>query len=59
MSQHVNWSGVEDETLIDFVKNNEVLYNVKHRDYRNSQLKQKLWSDIGSILDNKTGKLIL
>ncbi|GFT55777.1 uncharacterized protein NPIL_594031 [Nephila pilipes] len=44
------WTGVEDEILINFVKNHKALYNVKHKDYRKFQLKQHLWNNIGTTL---------
>ncbi|XP_063585206.1 uncharacterized protein LOC134762592 [Penaeus indicus] len=44
------WNGEEDEILIDFVRNNEALYNVKSKEYRKTQMKQNLWSDVGNIL---------
>lgn len=49
-----NWSSEDDEILIDFVRVHEILYNVKHKDYRQTQMKQKLWCEVGEIL-NKTG----
>nr|XP_034836204.1 uncharacterized protein LOC117992588 [Maniola hyperantus] len=47
------WSMEEDETLINLVKIHEPIYNIKCKEYRKNQLKQKLWSNIGVIL-NKT-----
>lgn len=55
MSQPINWSSEQDEILIDFVRSHESLYNVKSTDYRKTQLKQKLWHEIGAIL-HRTGK---
>jgi hypothetical protein len=55
MAQQSNWSSEQDEIVIDFVRNHEALYNVKSADYRNMQLKQKLWHEVGTIL-NKTGE---
>lgn len=49
------WTSEDDETLIDFVKCNEPLYNVKCKQYRQAQLKQNLWNDIGTTL-GKSGK---
>ena len=53
-----NWNSEEDEQLIDFVKNHEMLYNVKSKDYRKAQLKQNMWCEIAGTL-NKTGMLCL
>lgn len=35
-----SWSSENDEILIDFVRNHEVIYNIKSKEYRKSQLKQ-------------------
>ncbi|GFU25098.1 uncharacterized protein NPIL_393881 [Nephila pilipes] len=51
MRANIPWVGEEDKILINFVKNHEALYNVKHRDYRKSHLKQHLWNNIGTTLD--------
>ncbi|PNF26363.1 hypothetical protein B7P43_G01770 [Cryptotermes secundus] len=54
MTQNMTcWSSEDDELLIDFVKNHEMLYNVKSKYYRQAQLKQNLWCEIGDTL-NKT-----
>ena len=44
------WRGEDDEILIDFVKNNEILFNVKCKEFRQNQLKQNLWNEIAPIL---------
>ncbi|GFS83793.1 uncharacterized protein NPIL_693431 [Nephila pilipes] len=41
----------EDEILINSVESHEALYNVKHRDYRKSELKQRLWNNIGATIE--------
>lgn len=53
--QAATWSAEQDEVLIDFVRGNESLYNIKSKEYRNSQAKQRLWHEIGEIL-KRTGK---
>jgi hypothetical protein len=55
MTQNMTCWSSEDELVIDFVKNHEMLYNVKSKEYRQAQLKQNLWCEIGGTL-NKTGK---
>lgn len=50
MSGNVIWTSENDEQLIDFVKNHEALYNVKSKEYRQAQMKQNLWSEIGLTL---------
>lgn len=49
------WTSEKDEILINFVRMHEEIYNIKCKGYRNTQYKQKLWCDIGVIL-NKTGR---
>ncbi|GFW68973.1 uncharacterized protein TNCV_2918711 [Trichonephila clavipes] len=43
MSSNIFWIPEEDEILIDFVRNHELLYNIRHPDYRKAQAKQHLW----------------
>lgn len=50
MTGNVIWTSENNEQLIDFVKNHEALYNVKAKDYRQAQLKQNLWNNIGMLL---------
>lgn len=44
----------EKEILIDFVRANPALYNLNHRRYKDTELKNRLWEAIGKKL-NKTG----
>ncbi|XP_041972447.1 uncharacterized protein LOC121728349 [Aricia agestis] len=46
-----NWTSEEDKVLINFVRNHEIIYNVKSKDYRKTHLKQNLWREIGDVLD--------
>ncbi|KAF5298136.1 hypothetical protein FQA39_LY02560 [Lamprigera yunnana] len=57
MSQDISWNSEQDEILIDLVKNRELIYNVKCKEYRKGQLKQNVWREIAAIL-NKTGMTI-
>ncbi|XP_025417215.1 uncharacterized protein LOC112688298 [Sipha flava] len=50
MSGNVIWTSKNDEQLIDFVKNHEALYNIKSKEYRQAQMKQNLWNEIGITL---------
>lgn len=50
MSGNVIWTSENDEQLIDFVKNHEALYNIKSKEYRQAQMKQNLWNEIGITL---------
>lgn len=43
----ISFNPEEDEILIDFVKSNEILYNCKLQEYKNSFAKNKLWQLIG------------
>ncbi|GFT37009.1 uncharacterized protein TNCV_175281 [Trichonephila clavipes] len=51
MSSNIFWIPEEDEILIDFVRNHELLYNIRHPDYRKAQAKQHLWESIGTTLE--------
>ena len=51
------WTSEEEEVLIDFVKNHEILYNVKLKEYRQLTAKHILWKEIGDLL-NKPGMYI-
>ncbi|GFU51350.1 uncharacterized protein TNCV_1064231 [Trichonephila clavipes] len=50
-SSIIFWIPEEDEILIDFVRNHELLYNIRHPDYRKAQAKQHLWESIGTTLE--------
>ncbi|KAF5270515.1 hypothetical protein FQA39_LY08393 [Lamprigera yunnana] len=58
MSLDVSWNSEQDNILINFVKNHELLYNVKCKGYRKGHLKQNIWREIAAVL-NKTGKIYL
>ncbi|GFY77122.1 uncharacterized protein TNIN_107131 [Trichonephila inaurata madagascariensis] len=51
MSVNIFWTPEEEEILIDFVRNHDILYNIRHPDYRMAQIKQHLWESIGTTLD--------
>jgi hypothetical protein len=38
MSGNATWTSENDELLIDFVKDNEALYNIKYKEYRQAQM---------------------
>lgn len=48
----------EEELLINFVKKNELIYNVQHKLYRSSELKNRLWN-IFALSINKTGNIFV
>ncbi|GFV61758.1 hypothetical protein TNCV_189151 [Trichonephila clavipes] len=44
------FSTPEEDEILDFVRNHDVLYNTRHPDYRKAQTKQ-LWESIGTTLE--------
>ncbi|GFV60211.1 uncharacterized protein TNCV_3553721 [Trichonephila clavipes] len=51
MTSCIFWTAEEDEILIDLVRNHDVLYNIRHQNYRKTQTKQHLWESIGTTLE--------
>lgn len=45
----------EEEQIIDFVKQNPLLYDLRNPNYKNRTSRDKLWNDIATSL-NKSGK---
>lgn len=45
-----------DMKLIEIVETHEILYNKSSKDFKNNIVKQKIWENIGIML-NKDGKL--
>lgn len=50
---------IDDESLIQKVKQHEFLYNMKHSDYRNLPLRANTWASITEDLEIEDRKLIL
>lgn len=51
MSQKkIKFSLEEEEKIIDFVKSNEILYNVKHKQFRDTEAKNRLWLQLAGDL---------
>lgn len=48
----------EDEQIIDLVRSNECLHNVSHKQYKNNDLKHRMWNDLGKKL-GRDGELKL
>lgn len=44
----------EEEKIFDYVKTNEILFNVKHAKFRDSEAKNRLWLVLAKEL-NKDG----
>lgn len=42
-SAKIKVSPEQEEQIIEFVKSNEVIYNVKHKQFRDSEMKNRLW----------------
>lgn len=51
----MKFSDEEEEQIIDFVKNHEILYNVRSKSFRDSEAKNRLWLQLGVKL-GKEGK---
>ena len=49
------FSPSEDETLVQEVQQNPILYNIEEVDYRNIITKDRIWKEI-SIKIDKSGK---
>lgn len=41
----------DEEKIIDFVKSNEILYNVKHNKFRDSEAKNRLWLKLAESME--------
>lgn len=50
MSKKLKFSVEEEEKIIDFVKNNEILYNAKHKQFRETERKNFLWLQLAKDL---------
>lgn len=50
----VKFTAQDEETLIDFVKSNEILYNAHHKNYRDTEAKNRLWLKLAQSI-NKDG----
>lgn len=53
-SKKGKFSKEEEERVIDFVKSNEILFNVKHTKFRDAEAKNRLWLSLAKEL-NKDG----
>lgn len=48
MSKKVKFSLEDEEKLIEFVKNNEILYNVRNKKFRDTEAKNRLWLELAT-----------
>lgn len=49
----IKFTTEDEEKIIDFVRNHEILYNKRHKEFRDSEKKQRLWLEIAEQLDIK------
>lgn len=52
-TKKVKFTDEEEERIIDFVKTNEVLFNVKHAKFRDSEAKNRLWLSLAKELNKE------
>lgn len=53
MSKKIKFTAEDEEKIIDFVKSNEMLYNVKHKKFRDSEYKNRLWLRLANELNQE------
>lgn len=44
-------TSADEEVIIDFVKSHEILYNVRHEQFRDSEAKNRLWMNLAAQMD--------
>lgn len=54
MSVKSKFSDKEEEKIIDFVKSNEILYNVKHKNFRDAEQKNCLWLRLATEMNRES-----
>lgn len=52
---HQRFTAEEDEKIIDLVRENECLYNLAHKMYKNNDFKHRLWCELADKL-NRDGE---
>lgn len=50
MNKKIKFSLCDEERIIDFVKNHEILFNVRHPKFRDSEGKNRLWLQLADEL---------
>lgn len=50
MSKRNKFTAEDEEKIIDFVKSNEIIYNVKHKKFRDTESKNRLWLTLANDL---------
>lgn len=51
MSKKAKLTSEDEEKIIDFVKSNGILYNVKHQKFRDTESKNRLWVRLANDLN--------
>lgn len=51
MNKKIKFSLCDEERIIDFVKNHEILFNVRHPKFRDSEGKNRLWLQLADELN--------
>lgn len=51
MSKKIKFTLEEEEKIIDYVKSNEILYNVRHKSFRDSEAKNRLWLHLANEMN--------
>lgn len=54
--QRAQFSYYEKKKIIEFVKDNEILYNIKHHKFRDSKMKKKLWAQLSDEVLGRKGE---
>lgn len=50
MPRRTKFTAREEKKIIDFVRSHEMLYNMKHSEFRNSEGKHRLWMRLANEL---------
>lgn len=56
MAKQIKFTSEDEERIIEFVKSNELIYNVQHKNYRDSEMKNRLWTEFAQKI-GKDGNL--
>lgn len=51
MSKRSKFSNEDEEKIIEFVKSNEILYNVRHKKFRDTEAKNRLWLQLSKDMN--------
>lgn len=51
MSKKVKFSAEEEEIIIEYVKSHEILYNVRSKNFRDTEAKNRLWLKLADEME--------